>query len=210
MAAVHLQAEMPNFSQVLHMCLLSPLIWVLEHWTGFCAVQWTSCCASQFCANLIQSRVTLAEGTLAEKIPCLSRCSIALKGCSDHSNSYKGKHLSGTCLQFQRFCPLSSWWGAGWRAGKHAAGEGAESSMLGSKDSRKRETLGLAWASETPKPRGSCHPTRPHPLQQGHTHSNKATPPNPCEEAPLPKDQHSNIWAHRDHSIQTTSFSPPD
>jgi hypothetical protein len=29
-----------------------------------------------------------------------------------HSNSYKGRHLIGAGLQFQRFDPLSSWWEA--------------------------------------------------------------------------------------------------
>lgn len=33
---------------------------------------------------------------------CLSQCSIAVKRCCDHGNSYKGKHLTGACLQFWR------------------------------------------------------------------------------------------------------------
>jgi hypothetical protein len=34
---------------------------------------------------------------------------IAVKRHCDQSNSYKGKHLMGSCLQFQRFSPSSSW-----------------------------------------------------------------------------------------------------
>ena len=34
--------------------------------------------------------------------------SIAVKRHHDHSNSYKGKHLTGDGLLFQRFSPLSS------------------------------------------------------------------------------------------------------
>jgi hypothetical protein len=46
----------------------------------------------------------------------------------DQGNSYKGKHLIGAGLQFQRFSPLLSWWEARQRAGKHGSGEKAESS----------------------------------------------------------------------------------
>jgi hypothetical protein len=53
-------------------------------------------------------------------------------------NSYKGKHLIGTGLQFQRFSLLSSWWGALWYAGRHDEEETAESSTSRSKGSRRR------------------------------------------------------------------------
>ena len=56
----------------------------------------------------------------------------------DQSNSYKGKHLIGAGLRFQRFSPLSSWWEAWWHAGRHGAGEGAKNSMYRSKGNRKR------------------------------------------------------------------------
>ena len=36
---------------------------------------------------------------------CLSQCLIAMKR-HDHGNSYKGEHLLGACIQFQRFSPL--------------------------------------------------------------------------------------------------------
>jgi hypothetical protein len=70
------------------------------------------------------------------------RVSIAVERNHDHSNSYKRKHLIGVSLQFQRFSPLSSWWEAWWYAGRHDAGEGAESSTsvsVGSSSSSKRE-----------------------------------------------------------------------
>ena len=35
---------------------------------------------------------------------------IVVKRHHDHSDSYKGQHLIGAGLQFQRFSPLSSWW----------------------------------------------------------------------------------------------------
>lgn len=57
---------------------------------------------------------------------------------------------------------------------------------------RKRKTLGLAEAWETPEPTLSdtLLPTRPHLL-------NQATPPNPSQVVPLPKDQAFNyrsLW----------------
>lgn len=45
----------------------------------------------------------------------------------DQGNSYKGKHVLGAGLQFQRFSPLSSWWEAWQCAGRYGAG-GTESS----------------------------------------------------------------------------------
>jgi hypothetical protein len=59
----------------------------------------------------------------------------------DHDNSYKGKHLIGAGLQFQRFSPLSSWQEAWQDAGRHGAEEEAESSTSGSKDSPKKTCL---------------------------------------------------------------------
>ena len=52
--------------------------------------------------------------------------SIAVKRYRDQGNSYKGKHLIGSGLQFQRFCSLSSWWEIWQHAGRHDAG-GAKS-----------------------------------------------------------------------------------
>jgi hypothetical protein len=69
----------------------------------------------------------------------LVRVSVAVKRHRDHSNSYKGKHLIGTGLQVQRFSSLSSWREAWWHAGRHGAGEVAESSTSGLADSRKNK-----------------------------------------------------------------------
>jgi hypothetical protein len=46
-----------------------------------------------------------------------------VKRHQDHGNFNKRKHLTGAGLQFQRFSPLSSWWGAQWHAGRHDARE---------------------------------------------------------------------------------------
>lgn len=35
------------------------------------------------------------------------RVSIAVERCHYHSKSWKGKHLTGACLQFQKFSPLA-------------------------------------------------------------------------------------------------------
>jgi hypothetical protein len=77
----------------------------------------------------------------------VSQCSIAVKRRHDHDKSSKGKNLIGAGLQFQRFSPLSSWWEAWQHAGRHGAGEVAESFISRFTGSRKRETLGLEWAS---------------------------------------------------------------
>jgi hypothetical protein len=42
------------------------------------------------------------------------------------------------CLQFQRFCPLSSWLRAWWHVGRHGIRKGAESSMPWSAGSRNK------------------------------------------------------------------------
>jgi hypothetical protein len=52
----------------------------------------------------------------------LVRVVIAVKRYHDQGNSYKGQHLIGAGLQFQRFCPLSSWQEAWQHAGRHGAG----------------------------------------------------------------------------------------
>jgi hypothetical protein len=105
----------------------------------------------------------------------------------DHSDS--GKHLAGAGLQLQRFCPLSSWQEA-WRLmGRHAAGEGAESSTSGSAGSRKKETLVLLNCQS---PSQCC------------TSSNKATPtPRPHLLIPLKHSlitKYSNIGVYGEYS----------
>ena len=53
--------------------------------------------------------------------------STAVRRHQGSGDSYKGKRLDGAGLQFQRFHPLSSWREAWQHAGRHGAGEGAES-----------------------------------------------------------------------------------
>jgi hypothetical protein len=105
---------------------------------------------------------------------------------------YKGIHLIGDGLDFQRFSSLSSWWEAWQHSGRHGVGECAESSTSRWAGIRKRETLGLAWVFETPKPTCSdtLPPTRP-------CHSNKAKFTNPCPVASLPNEKmfkYTSLW----------------
>ena len=51
-----------------------------------------------------------------------------MKRYDDHGNSYTRKHLIWAGLEFQKFNSLSSWKETWWHAGRHGAGEGAESS----------------------------------------------------------------------------------
>jgi hypothetical protein len=98
---------------------------------------------------------------------CLILGFIAVKRHHEDSNFYKGKHLIGTGLLFQRFSPLSSWQETWQHAGRHGA-EGLLHSDQ--KVARKNVSSLLGRASNlTPKVM--------HSLQQGHTY-NKATPPN--------------------------------
>jgi hypothetical protein len=95
----------------------------------------------------------------------------------------KRKHLTGVYLQFQRFSPLSSWQGALWHAGRHGAGEVAETSTFGSTGSRKRE--GLTCTFETLNPTLLTH------------YSNKATSIDPSQVVPLPDNQafkYMSLW----------------
>ena len=64
---------------------------------------------------------------------------MVVKRYHDHSNFYKGKHLTGTGLQFQRFSSLSSWQEAWQHIGRHGARETAESPTYGLAGSRERE-----------------------------------------------------------------------
>jgi hypothetical protein len=80
----------------------------------------------------------------------------------------------------------SSWQGTQQHAGRHSAGEVAESSTSACAGSRKRKTLG--WCgflkSQSP-PSVTC------------TFSNKATPPGPSHVVPLPDDQpfkYMSLW----------------
>jgi len=70
-----------------------------------------------------------------------------------------------------RFSPLSSHQEVWQHTGRCGAGEVAESSISGSINIKKRETLRLAWAFETLKSTASdiLPPIRSFLLQQGHT-----------------------------------------
>ena len=81
------------------------------------------------------------------------QCSTAVKRHHDHDNSYNRKRLIGAGLQFQRFNSLLSWWEAWRHPGRHGAREElGVLSTFGPAGSRREKTVGLAWASETPKP----------------------------------------------------------
>ena len=65
----------------------------------------------------------------------------------------EGEHLTGAGLKCQKFNPLSSEQEVWQCADRHGAGVGAESSPSSRlSGSRKRRTVGLTWAFETPKP----------------------------------------------------------
>ena len=108
----------------------------------------------------------------------------------EHRNSYKGKHLIGAGLQFQRFSP-SSWW----HTGRPDAREVAESSTSASSGST--EIMRLAWAFEKPIPCG--------------TYSSKATL---SQVVPLPDDRptfkYVSLWGHSylvHHSIVMPAYN---
>lgn len=103
---------------------------------------------------------------------CPSHCSVIGKRHHDQSKSYKRKPFNWSLLALAKVSPLSLCLRARWYVGRHRAGEAAASSTPRSTDSRKEETLSLAWAFEISKliPRDNLPPTRPHPLHSGHTH----------------------------------------
>lgn len=76
-------------------------------------------------------------------MPCLLTVSIAVKRRHD---SYKGNHLTGAGLQFQRFSPLSSWSETCWHGVRQGAGEVAESSTSGSTGSRGGAQADRHWS----------------------------------------------------------------
>ena len=69
----------------------------------------------------------------------LSQCSITVKRHHDHGSSYKRKHLIRAGLQFQKFSPLLSRWGAWRHAGRHGAADAVENFTSGPTGNRKRE-----------------------------------------------------------------------
>lgn len=86
-----------------------------------------------------------AKDSVSTKIrQSLSQCPIAVKRQHGHSNSYKKKAFDWGWLTVQRSRLLSSWREAWHHAGRHGAGERAESSTFQSTGSSERERLGLA------------------------------------------------------------------
>ena len=119
--------------------------------------------ANQTAQNLNSKEWSLNFSLKLHKV--LVRVSIAVKRHYDHGNSYKGKHLIGAGLWFQRFSPLSSWWGAWQHVGRHGAGKVAESSTSWPTGSKRRlwATLSIVWAYETSKP--ASHSDTPPPTK---------------------------------------------
>jgi hypothetical protein len=90
------------------------------------------------------------------------------------SNSYKGKHFIGAGLQVQRFSPLSS----RWEHGSIQSGMVLEEPRILHLDQKAAEGDSLPHWVELEHRISKPTPTMMNFLQQGHTHSNKATPPN--------------------------------
>jgi hypothetical protein len=94
-------------------------------------------------------------------------------------NPYKGKHFIGACLQFQRFSLLSSWQEAWQCAGRKTWCEKELRVLCIDPKAARRGTLcHLGWSLST------CETSQPtftvtvtHFLRQGHSYSNKPTPP---------------------------------
>jgi len=93
---------------------------------------------------------------------------------------YKGKHLTGAGLQFQRFSPSSSsWWEARQCAATHGAGEGTQNSTSWYEASRKGSILPRQpTGGSLPHWKGLEHRGHQRLPIQWHTSSKKATAPN--------------------------------
>jgi hypothetical protein len=144
---------------------------------------------------------------LTTALSVLVKCSNAMKRCCDQGNFYKGKHSVEAGLQCQRFYSICH------HGSKHSHTqadmvlEKLRCLQSASTGLRKRETLGLAWALETPKPpiSDTLPPTRPHLLQQGYNynliiHSNSATPYEPVEAIFI---QTTTRWVYQIIQIRT-------
>jgi hypothetical protein len=103
---------------------------------------------------------------------CLSRVSIVVKRNHDQGNSYKGQHLIGASLLVLEFSPLSSWLKHG-SIQEGMALEKLRVLHLVPKVNRRRLAFRQLGRGSQIQP-----PTVVHFLQQGHTYSNKGTPPN--------------------------------
>lgn len=82
----------------------------------------------------------------------LSHCSVAVKGCHEHRDCYKGKHFIADTV---RGLIHSLWQGAWPHGGPGTVTESLHTDPCGDEEGRGREneTLGLTWACETQKPR---------------------------------------------------------
>ena len=122
---------------------------------------------------------------------------MAVKRHYDHSNSYKEKHLIGVAYNF-RGLVYSYHGGTWWPAGKHGAGERCESSKSWSiGNSKWTGSLGIAWAQKTLKPTLTVTQF----LQQGHTYSNQATPPNSANPYEFMGPIKSELQHYPSHSV---------
>jgi hypothetical protein len=101
------------------------------------------------------------------KRECL-KVSLAMKRHHDHSNSYKGKHLIWTGLQFRCLIHyLSSWQKAWQHAGIHSAGEVAESFTswsIGSRSDCHTRPCSSIWDLKACLYSDTLPPTRSHLL----------------------------------------------
>jgi hypothetical protein len=100
--------------------------------------------------------------------------SITVKKHHDQGNSYHGQHLIGAGLQFWGFSPLASWREAWRHAGRQCwRSQGFYIILI-----RRKPRIFPHWAELEHRDCDVLPLTRSHLLQQGHTSSNKATPPN--------------------------------
>jgi hypothetical protein len=121
----------------------------------------------------------------------LVEISTAVKRHHDHSNSYKGNHLIGVGLQFQRSSPLSSWHETWRHAGRHGTGKEAESST--SSVTSRRNNCRPHWALLE-------HMRPPSPPPQWHTS---------CKVKPIPTGPHLWIVPLPTGLWVPFSFKPP-
>jgi hypothetical protein len=88
----------------------------------------------------------------------LSYHSVAVRRHFDHSYSYKGKRLTEAWSQFQRFSPLSLWWGA-WQPRDRYGSWGFYIWIQ-----KQLEGSGLSFWNPKGHPLWHTPPTRPHLL----------------------------------------------
>jgi hypothetical protein len=103
------------------------------------------------------------------------------------------------CLQFLRFRPLSSWWGAWWHAGRHWRSNWELHPDVREKE-RERDR-----DRNRHRERQRCHLSVTHLLHQGHIYSNKATLPNSFKQFHSLVSKHWNICAYAAIPIPTST-----